>query len=155
MDEMSRRILSALTDNQNVFEAAVLDQNRMIIGLRQDMVSLTINEHQATREIIVDAIREAGQGRSETNVSGNAERREADARRRAEDRIFRSLLFPTISERYNRVAKAHAATFEWIFSDPQHGDRPWSSFSQWLQSGDGIYWINGSMEKRVQAIPPL
>jgi len=144
VNEMSRRILSALLDSQNVFEAAVLDQNRMIIDLHQDMTSLTMNEHLATREIIVYAVRGAGQGRrSEMDVSGNAERRDADARRRAEDQILRSLQFPSISERYNKVAKAHAATFEWIFSDPQPEDRPWSSFSQWLQSGEGIYWING------------
>jgi hypothetical protein len=68
---------------------------------------------------------------------------ELEARRRAEDHILRSLRIPSMSERYNRIVEAHAATFQWIFKDPAAEDRPWSNFAQWLKDGEGIYWING------------
>ncbi len=65
-------------------------------------------------------------------------------KRQAEDRILKSLLFPSITARYLQVAKAHEDTFEWIFGDPRVDDRHrWSSFANWLQFGNGIYWISG------------
>jgi len=144
INELSQGILSALLDHQNVFDAAVFAQSQMTMDLYHDMATLTVNQHQATRDIIIDAVREGMQGgRSESHAANSSEMGGDAARRRAEDRLLRSLLFPSISERYTRVAKAHAATFEWIFREPEHEDRPWSSFSQWLQSGDGIYWITG------------
>jgi hypothetical protein len=59
------------------------------------------------------------------------------------DCILESLLFPSISKRYEGVVEAHENTYKWIFLDPRPEDRPWSSFTDWLKNGIGIYWING------------
>ena len=60
----------------------------------------------------------------------------------AEDCILGSLRYPTMMERYEEITEAHRETFEWIFRNPD-GEKPWSDFSQWLRSQNGIYWING------------
>ena len=39
------------------------------------------------------------------------------------------------------MTKAHSKTFDWIFDDTIF--RPWDSFSEWLKSGERIYWIKG------------
>jgi len=54
-----------------------------------------------------------------------------------------SLYFASSSQRYEEVAEAHRSTFEWIFkADQQHGAH-WSNFPEWLQSGNGLYWLSG------------
>jgi hypothetical protein len=56
--------------------------------------------------------------------------------------LLLSLRFLTIDDRYVAIPEAHKKTFQWIFKDSDHG-QPWSNFSHWLRSGEGIYWING------------
>ncbi|TVY75950.1 hypothetical protein LSUE1_G006018 [Lachnellula suecica] len=147
LDVTSKRLISALRDNQDVFEAAFLDQNQMFASLHQDMTDLTLEEHQITRDIILDAITEGRQepraGLESLSIVEKTRRKNEAKMRHAEAKFLRSLKFPSISERYTRVAEAHAKTFDWIFNNPKSEDRPWSSFSRWLQSGQGIYWING------------
>jgi hypothetical protein len=57
--------------------------------------------------------------------------------------ILESLRFPVMKERYERVARAHEKTFEWIFKDPQRYHKPWDNFVRWLEGQVGIYWIHG------------
>ncbi|KAF2673850.1 hypothetical protein BT63DRAFT_451905 [Microthyrium microscopicum] len=60
------------------------------------------------------------------------------------DRLLEALKFPEMPTRYQRVARAHAKTFEWIFSEPEPSvEHAWQSFRQWLQTGQDIYWITG------------
>ncbi|KAL5592635.1 hypothetical protein FOBRF1_013661 [Fusarium oxysporum] len=58
--------------------------------------------------------------------------------------ILGLLEFPTMNDRYiaietahRSVVHAHKSTFDWIF------DRPGPGFVDWLQKGDGVFWING------------
>lgn len=60
-----------------------------------------------------------------------------------EARAWESLNFPIMTDREDEIAEAELATFDWIFKKPRSGDRPWSNFLEWLQSGDSLYWING------------
>lgn len=48
-----------------------------------------------------------------------------------------SLLFQDIKQRYSDINPAHEATFKWTF------DRSYTGFSQWLENGDGYYWVHG------------
>jgi hypothetical protein len=45
--------------------------------------------------------------------------------------------------RYERIVEAYPIIFEWVFRDPTVDQLPWSSFSDWLKTGNGVYWING------------
>ncbi|PVH84734.1 hypothetical protein DL98DRAFT_584281 [Cadophora sp. DSE1049] len=57
--------------------------------------------------------------------------------------IIESLRFPERTVRHETVPQAHKRTFEWIFRDPVADGKPWSDFGHWLETGAGIYWING------------
>ena len=48
------------------------------------------------------------------------------------------LAFAEISDRRQKIKKAHRDTFEWIF---EPGNT--TGFAEWLQTGDGIFWISG------------
>lgn len=59
--------------------------------------------------------------------------------------LLKSLWFPEIYKRQETVSEAHGKTFQWVF-EPNGFDksaRRWHNFVQWLEKGDGIYWING------------
>lgn len=59
--------------------------------------------------------------------------------------LLKSLWFPEVYKRQETVGEAHQKTFQWIF-EPNGFDKSahrWHSFVQWLEKGNGIYWING------------
>jgi type II secretory ATPase GspE/PulE/Tfp pilus assembly ATPase PilB-like protein len=58
-------------------------------------------------------------------------------------KIFASLAFSAMTQRYEDVADAHQETFEWIFHEKTAQQLFWTNFSEWLTSGSGIYWVNG------------
>ena len=59
--------------------------------------------------------------------------------------FLNSLWYPEIHRRRETVSKAHEKTFEWIYEldgfDPSN--RRWDSIIQWLEHGEGIYWVSG------------
>ncbi|KAL2074233.1 hypothetical protein VTL71DRAFT_8011 [Oculimacula yallundae] len=62
---------------------------------------------------------------------------------RVSQSIIESLHYPTRTVRHETIPEAHMQTFEWIFQDPVVGGKPWSDFGNWLETGNGIYWISG------------
>ena len=58
-------------------------------------------------------------------------------------RVLDFLSFRKIRDREDGVALAHQDTLEWVFQDPKPLKKPWDSFMQWLETGEGCYWING------------
>jgi hypothetical protein len=57
--------------------------------------------------------------------------------------ILQSLSYPSMSHRYESVLESYPETSEWAFRDSETKQLPWSNLSQWLRTGEGIYWING------------
>jgi hypothetical protein len=59
--------------------------------------------------------------------------------------VLRSLHFSAIAQRVEELTEAHHETFKWIFQHPSEDPegRDWDDFVQWLESGEGLYWING------------
>ncbi|KAH7346375.1 hypothetical protein BKA65DRAFT_399466 [Rhexocercosporidium sp. MPI-PUGE-AT-0058] len=58
--------------------------------------------------------------------------------------LLLSLRFSSMRDRQAEIPIAHQKTFRWIFKDPPYGEEaPWSSFIDWLKTGEGIYWVNG------------
>lgn len=51
--------------------------------------------------------------------------------------VLRSLYDPELVRSYVTVEKEYPETFRWIFNDPEHG------FKDWLESGQGTYWVSG------------
>jgi hypothetical protein len=53
-------------------------------------------------------------------------------------RVLKALHFKQLKERQSEIREAHTHTFEWVFDHQST-----SNFSSWLQSENGIYWIEG------------
>ena len=112
--------------------------------LHTEATETTIKEHEKTRSILLETVREVDAARNTSAVPKTdheiSQEQGPEVRRRiAEDHVLRSLRIQSMSERYDGIVEAHAATFEWIFKDPAAEDRPWSDFAQWLKSSEGIY----------------
>ena len=58
-------------------------------------------------------------------------------------RLLDSLWFEELWSREERIADAHRETFEWIFDPTGKGVGRWDNFVEWLERGEGIYWIKG------------
>lgn len=59
--------------------------------------------------------------------------------------ILDSLSDRGMTARYEKIAEAHAQTFEWIFKDYTHhgGSHYGDTFIEWLRHGTGIFWVTG------------
>ena len=77
--------------------------------------------------------------------------------------FLKSLWFPEIDRRSETIREAHEKTFQWIYrsdgfdgsdvfdkvqqsggpDDFQKGACRWDNFVEWLEGGEGTYWING------------
>ena len=67
---------------------------------------------------------------------------------RAQSQFITSLEYDDMIDRENRIATAHELTFQWILQDNQSQDqqslRPrWSSFPEWLETDNQLYWVTG------------
>ena len=58
-------------------------------------------------------------------------------------KVLERLRFPMINSRQTNIADAHSSTFAWILERSPATDSPSPKFVHWLESQDGIYWING------------
>ncbi|KAH8821508.1 hypothetical protein F5884DRAFT_745824 [Xylogone sp. PMI_703] len=74
-----------------------------------------------------------------TNIGiSNIERLANDSRKTdAYQSLLRSLVFPDIKQRYSDIELAHKKTLRWLFDSRK------TSFSEWLGTGKGIYWVRG------------
>ncbi|KAH7092091.1 hypothetical protein FB567DRAFT_576556 [Paraphoma chrysanthemicola] len=66
-----------------------------------------------------------------------------DARRLLAKSILKTLSFETMTDRRQDIHDAHQETFEWIYHNPQSDTDPFYNFTSWLETGTGIYWVNG------------
>ncbi|KAK3995265.1 hypothetical protein QBC44DRAFT_234235 [Cladorrhinum sp. PSN332] len=57
----------------------------------------------------------------------------------AEHTIVKALGFEDMHARRESIPESHASTFQWILRQ----GHPRSRFLEWLQTGEGIYWISG------------
>ena len=58
-------------------------------------------------------------------------------------KFLETVYFREIHARQESIKEAHSETYQWIFDASGERVRPWSNFVEWLESGHGIYWING------------
>ena len=58
-------------------------------------------------------------------------------------RVIQCLSFHKIRDRMDEVRPEFQGTCTWVFESPKATQSPWSHFTEWLQTGQGCYWING------------
>ncbi|TGO88031.1 hypothetical protein BPOR_0188g00070 [Botrytis porri] len=117
LDKALQVIIQDLLDNHQS-NLTKFEQNFNHLRLSQE------KEHSHTRSVLVD--QHASRHRRQTELS-----------------ILESLKFSSMNLRHETIAEVHQQTFEWIFCDPKIEHKPWSNFSEWLKSENGIYWIHG------------
>ena len=59
------------------------------------------------------------------------------------DRVLDLLHFRQISDRKESIKSAHENTFRWVLDETIDPSESRTSLSQWIETGNGIYWING------------
>ncbi|KAF8855876.1 hypothetical protein BDZ45DRAFT_595017, partial [Acephala macrosclerotiorum] len=150
LDEKTQQIITALLNNQSSFVKDFHEQTMAIAQMLSRTEITIIDQHEKTRAIIIDALRDTGHApmtnsEYEEHAVDKKRMEERDLRLNVERRLLQQLAFPNMTDRIEEVAEAHARTYEWIFSDSSSicPSRTWSNFVEWLKDGNGIYWING------------
>lgn len=59
------------------------------------------------------------------------------------DAFLAKLGFEGQIDREHNINAAAERTFEWVFRDPDPTLARWTNFVDWLENGDGIYWVTG------------
>ena len=127
--------------NNNVISR---EKNTTTTKLHHETGDHTTHEHERTRTKFTKPIRTSLASRDTTHETFDGDSDQSNGVGvRIEDSILRSLKFPLMNDRYDRVEDAYAETFDWIFRKPNPHTQPWNDFSEWLSYGDGICWING------------
>ncbi|KAF3930020.1 hypothetical protein ABW19_dt0200939 [Dactylella cylindrospora] len=119
----SQKIKNLERDLRNI--QADLD-TRLLLDLR--LVDLIHAENEQTRHAIINELR---------SWKATGEQKELSDRK---SRILESLIHGNPFTRQNEINVQHDGTFEWLLKDLAGGR---SDFSDWLQRGNGIFWIQG------------
>lgn len=144
LDQSTKAVLQAILNGQSASTAASNVQTHAIEDMNAKLESLIINEHQQTRNEIIDEIRQQNLQHSTRGgfvplmpqIDPNLDPFEKTD-------ILVMLKFVTIDDRHSSIPAAHRTTFGWIWASQTQGYQIWSNFWQWLTEEQGIYWVSG------------
>jgi hypothetical protein len=132
-----------MTDNSAIAKS----QSQLSTSLHGETLQALVQEHERTRKEIVQAVLQLAKwGVNKQYPSGfhlTYEQAQKQASMLASQQIINSLAFPTISDRFEKVPTAFQDTFKWVLDPESHSQTKWSNFCEWLESGNGVYWMNG------------
>lgn len=144
LDKNTASIVEELMQDPGVF-ASKLDDTAALIDERHNKSDLLTREHHKET---MDAL-----GRLQSPWIADPSFRlptpgKAPQEREAEDVIttlLNSLKFRQMAAREEEIAEAHHGTFRWLVNEyPDRASRPaFSPLLQWLQTGNGCYWVSG------------
>ena len=133
-----RRVDAAQVDNAEILrriDSIIVQQAReytqtgseleQILTQVQNAHNINVAEHQKTQKLIVDT--------SNCGIDQDALKQ-----------LINNLSFAHLDSR-QQLKEPYPDTCDWIWKTPEEDQlkAPWSDFSEWLESGDNIYWING------------
>ena len=98
-------------------------------------------ERRLLQTDIIHAIRKASASHLEIGSSPVDISVSEEPRKRSLSVLLASLRYSGMKDREGRVLEAHQSTFRWLFKD-SNSDK-WTSFKDWLESDDKLYWITG------------
>ncbi|KAF2194685.1 hypothetical protein K469DRAFT_734449 [Zopfia rhizophila CBS 207.26] len=121
-------ILLAISDLHQNHKRLNINANLKLDQLREDIINVVNKGAESTgqRGVTLDSL-------SERLISLVEQGKRAEL----EQRMVESLTFDSMREREEKIKDAHARTLNWIFEEPDIG------FTDWLQTGNGIYWVKG------------
>ncbi|CZR70076.1 uncharacterized protein PAC_19977 [Phialocephala subalpina] len=156
LDGQTQHIITQLLENTG----KVNETSKEMKALREQVTSLALclarvdvaikEEHLRTRDMILNSTShpEAG-SRQADHITASVEMlsvfrsEEDELRKQVNGSLLWDLSYSTMSSRYEAVLEAYPETFEWVFQSSVQEQLSWSNLSDWLQTGTGVYWING------------
>jgi Cdc6-like AAA superfamily ATPase len=157
LDRVGQAVNSRLADEKNLGVQSRLDEllasnyrleisrTEDIVGLRKEFHQVLERSQRRTREDdLVEDISKAGEDDLVEKISKVA----LDGLHySAEQKILSRLRFIRLEDRYRLISVAHRNTLIWLFGDTalqgQYQVSESSTFVQWLQSDNDLYWISG------------
>ena len=130
LDKAALRILQALEDNKDIFDAALVSHVDRLYARLNESETLVQNIGIDIKDTIVGAI-------ERTRPT------DADHVKLVFSAILAGLSFAGMEDRYEMVLDAHAKTFSWIFESKCESDKLQHNFIQWLRHAEGVFWITG------------
>jgi hypothetical protein len=113
----TKQIIRALLESKNAVKDEFETQSKSLLQFEE-------RAHEKTRSVLIEQVKER-------------------CGRKVQLAALQALRFKSMTYRHETIAEAHCRTFEWIFQDRDIEGNSWSKFSEWLESGSGIYWIKG------------
>ncbi|KAG7006662.1 protein BRE4 [Physcia stellaris] len=144
IDLRHRQDLTSLQQRQD-FQTIDLKVQTLISSLAQgpksfeELRALIRDEHGKTQKLIKD---EHVQTREHVTKSFQ-ERDHVQEVKEFRTQFHRSLWFDELYSREETIRYAHPQTFRWILDKSAKNMGPWDNFVEWLEFGQGTYWISG------------
>ena len=71
-----------------------------------------------------------------------------EEQKKVQQMFLKNLHYEGMIDRGSRIAAAHESTFQWVVEDdqsqkPETRNMGWSSFIDWLERDEHLYWIAG------------
>lgn len=146
LDTANKNILAALLSTQADVSRSVADFNQGLqnqtLAVAQLLSSFSLQPDHSDQTLAAPTgeFQAKGPAKKGTWVKNVQDRIQQYVIRK----ILDDLRFPTIAAREDQIEDAYDTTYQWAFID-EHDDKapPWSSLTEWLATGSGIYWIKG------------
>lgn len=150
LDQETQQIVKGLVDLKSSVAEELQAQSLALTQLLTRQEAVAHSRTDVNTRIVVNVYNHGnGVDNSTKDVAYDAcqviQTEEAKIRKSIAATILGSLRFSMIKQRVAEVTEAHHETFKWIFQHPSEDPegRDWDDFVQWLETGEGLYWING------------
>ncbi|KUJ06478.1 uncharacterized protein LY89DRAFT_692455 [Mollisia scopiformis] len=154
LDQQTQHIITKLLESTNQVEETqgelkeFRNQLAFLANYLARIEAANVDEHRQTRDAILNCERTyRGQKLdhviSKLQMLSATQADEAKLRKSVNAILLGSLHYPTMTSRYEAVLEAYPQTFEWAFQTSGNGQATWTNLSEWLKSGNGLYWIQG------------
>jgi hypothetical protein len=148
LDDKTQKVIDALLDWQNSLPNDLLDQRKAVARMldRLDLVTSSFNRSSpATGKglrgehppLFVNSKTPISEG----STAAQAAEDDLMVKKEVDASILETLRFSTRIPQPKEVPKAYQSTYKQIFEPQEENSR--SCFTSWLNTGAGIFWING------------
>jgi len=150
LDQETKQIVKGLADLKSSVAGELQSQTSALLRLITRQEAVVHSQADVNTRIVVNVYTDGDQLKgSFKDVANEAcqviKIEEGKIRRSVAATILESLDFSASKQCVEEVTEAHHDTFKWIFQHPLNDPegRDWDDFVQWLETGEGLYWING------------
>ncbi|KAH8702793.1 hypothetical protein GQ44DRAFT_596720, partial [Phaeosphaeriaceae sp. PMI808] len=136
LKDESKHIAQSLLDNRNFFTTGFDDLRRS----ENENGELARSRHEETIAAIATLRGQFATAKISNSIDHNTALPNLE---KIQEDILNFLWFRFIGDRQAEVSETYGNTFQWVFDRQLALDCEWDSLSQWLENGDGCFWING------------